>query len=855
MLCNKFVLFFLGGMLSFTLLPNASADEILDDIVLKTEANGEVNVEMKFAVPIQYLRHFPQRKSPNFSIYFKILSPLPAAQWQDFQKHRTPPSDVIRDITVITTDASTGPKIQVEFSRPAEFSVSMGKNAQSLIIHVIPDLVKPKDSTTPAPAKPGGVVIPPLIVPAVPAAVPKVPTPTVAAASVKPAAAPVPVAPAPVAAPAIPAPASVPMAPTPVATTMATASSPVATTAVPSGDVTVPNVVLAPSQLKLIHLPLGGKDGLPIFPDIEQVAPGSVKAAPPENLSPAEQLKRANDQAAVLMLQGGNALLAGQPFTATESFNKVLNLPPNKYSQDAQVWVAISREKSGQLAKAIVEFQTYLKLYPNGTWAKWVNDRLAILKVAAPAVFAELAKPSQALAPAKVQNTEFQTSEFGSLGMYYYTGRSRFSTTGGTVQATTTSRTVTDQKSFMSNVNLTAHAYNNEYDNRLVFQDFYAANLLPGQKNNNRLGAAFYDFRDRVENYSFRIGRQSGLGGGVMGRFDGISAGYDFASSYRVNVVSGRLADQTIDAKPTFLGSSVDFGLKDPLGGSIYAITQKSQGITGRKAVGGNLRYFEPTMNIMSMFDYDTQFKALNIFTLQGAYNGGGGGTDYNFILDRRRSPILDIRNSVNGTVTPMTTLLQNGWTLQDLILLANQRTGSTSTAQVGMTNHLSERWNVGTDVSLSKNSGLQASGTLLPDGSVGLEGFVPAMPPSGNTWTVSERLTGNGIIQPHDITNFSVSYSKSQLNNSKSFQFSNHSDLQEKWALDVSAHLNLQSDNMGGKATGISPTAKVSYKIINNLTADTQLGVDVTKSSSSVFQTSTTTTRYFMSLGVQWNF
>ncbi len=839
---NKFVLFFFWLLLCLAFVRHAAADEIIDDIILKPGASGEVSLEIKFAVPVQYVRHFPQKKSPNSTIFFNILSSVPKSQWQSSQAHRAPPSDVVRDITISIMDPGTGPKIQLDFTRPAEFTVSPGKNGQSLMIHITAEM-PPKNDAKPAPGPSGAALIPAVVAPVVVAAVPKAPAPaagapSTAATSAKPGAAPT------------PAPASAPVA---TAAPMP-ASAPAAASAVPTGEITSPIMPLPPMQGKLLRLPLGGKDGLPVFPDIEQVAPESAQAVPSTNLTPAQKMKRANDQAALLMLQGGKDMLAGKPFASTESFNGVLALPPNRYTEDAQLWVGISRERSGQLQKAILEFQTYLKLYPTGKYVSWVNNRLAVLKIAAPGVFAELAKPSQANVPAKMKNTEFHTMEFGSLGMYYYTGGSRIKTSGGN-QASVPAISVVDQKSLMTNVNMTANTYNNEYDNRLVFQDFYARNFLPNQKNNNRLGAFFYEFRDRTEGFSTRIGRQSGLGGGVMGRFDGISAGIDFLSDYRFNVVSGQLADLTLDSKPRFAGASVDFGIKSPIGGSFYTILQKADGFKDRQAVGGNLRYFNPSFNLMSMFDYDTQFKALNMVTLQGAYNSGGTGNDYNFIIDQRRSPILDVRNAVNGTVTPVATLLQNGWTFQDLITLANQRTGKTSSVAVGMTNHLNEKWNAGTDVSVAKNSGLAASGTLLPDGTFGLEGFVPAIPATPNVWTLSERLTGNGVFKPHDITNFIVSYSKGPTTSSESFQLSNHSDMADKWSLDLTMHFTHQGDNTGGSVNDISPTSRLTYRIQNNLSLDGQLGLDLTQNSNSVFQTKTTTFRYFASFGFQWNF
>jgi hypothetical protein len=286
-------------------------------------------------------------------------------------------------------------------------------------------------------------------------------------------------------------------------------------------------------------------------------------------------------------------------------------------------------------------------------------------------------------------------------------------------------------------------------------------------------------------------------------------------------------------------------------------INQTVSGFTDRRAVGGNVRYFDQRFNIMSMLDYDTQFKALNMFTVQGTLNGGGSGTDYNFLLDRRRSPVLDVRNAVNGTPVSVTTLIQNGFTTSDLILLANQRTSISTLAQVGMTNHLNEKWIIGTDFTIAKTAGMAASGGV-PDpvnGCIATEGCVPATPSSGNTWTISERMTGMGVIQPGDITNFSLSYTKGQLTTTEAFQVSNHADLQEKWTLDSALRLSFQSDSSGGKSNDLSPSVRVTYKVKRNLTADTQLGLDWNKTSSSVLQSSSSSFRQFVSFGFRLDF
>ena len=600
---------------------------------------------------------------------------------------------------------------------------------------------------------------------------------------------------------------------------------------------------------------LGGKDGLPVFPKIDEPIAAVENSPPTADMPLSEQIKRANNQAAKLMLQGRDALLSGEMFAAIEAFNNVLKLPGNQYSQDAQVWVGIAREKSGQPYKAKLEYETYLNLYPNGTAAAWVKDRLAKLNAVLPAVVA------QQTATPTAQHTDFQTTEYGSVSVYYYSGASRTDTiaTVGTQQIPT-SLTRTDQSTLLSSVNMTSRSYNNEFDNRMVFQEFNATNFLPQQPNRELLNAFYYDVKNRIDNYSLRVGRQSPYGGGVMGRFDGATAGYGVTQDTRVNVVAGQLADIMIGPKPVFAGVSVDLGTKGTFGGSVYVIKQMVSGLNDRQAVGGNARYFEQGMTAISMLDYDTQFKAVNMLTLQGTLSDGTG-TDYDFLLDHRRSPMLSILNAVNGTPTPIDVLLQSGFTQSDLIALAKQRTAISNLAMIGVNNRLDEKWQIGSDLMLSNISGMPQSGTLINGtvvngvtvgGTPGLDGFLPATPSTGTAWTLSGRLIGNDIFFSRDLSIASLSYTNSLLMSGETFLLNNHSFLQELLTLDSTLRLYLQS-SAGGKQDTISPVFKFGYRLRNVLTFETELGLELTKVTPGNLQSSTTTRKYF-SLGFRWD-
>jgi TolA-binding protein len=774
--------------------PGIASAEIIDDIKLKTDAKGEIDAYIKFTVPIQHLRYFPPQKSQYLVIYFNFVDNVSRDRWQGYERHRSPPSDVILDFAISTRDLNAGPKIEVKFNRTVEYTLKAGRDGRSLHLHIKPEQpMRNKEKESEA------VIAPP----------------TVAAAT-----------------------AAIPKTAVPGVSTGITAQPSIST-----------DIVAKPAQpsTSLSSKQLGGKDGLPPFPVIDETAQKAESVPPKGDLSLADQIMKANGEAAVFMAKGRDALLAGEMFAAIEAFNNTLKLPPNKYTQDAQVWVGIAREKSGQIAKAKLEYESYLKLYPDGTEAKWVKDRLAKLNAIMPAPPAAMPQPATAVAQV------FEFTEYGSFSLYYYHGLSHTdtTTTTGTVQ-TPFSQTVTDQSSLIGNMSVTARTFNGEYDNRMVFQDYYAANFLPGQDNKNRLNALFYDLNNRISNYSARFGRQSALGGGVLGRFDGVSAGYGFSPNWRANAVAGQLSDYQQVSSPVFYGASLDFGVKSQLGGSVYDIKQTVNGLPDRHAVGGDLRYFEQGKTALALVDYDTDFRALNMITLQGTLNLESG-TDLNFYIDHRRTPTLSIQNAVYGTTSSIDILLQNGWTIDDLRTLAKLRTGTANMAQFGFTSHLNGKWQIGTDLIFSNASGLPASGTLNPDFTTGLEGYVPEIPSSGTAWIITERLIGSGIITSRDVSLCSLSVSRSPALTGTTLLLNNHSLFGEPWELDTTLRLYWQTYN-SDKEYIVAPLLKLGYRVKSFLTLEAEGGVEFTNVKP-VAQPVSDITRQYYSVGFRWDF
>ena len=75
MICKKIhrLIFCMALVLLGALSSPVFADQIVDDISVHTVANGDVLAVIKFAYPIQYLRHFPEKDRPllpSISIYW-----------------------------------------------------------------------------------------------------------------------------------------------------------------------------------------------------------------------------------------------------------------------------------------------------------------------------------------------------------------------------------------------------------------------------------------------------------------------------------------------------------------------------------------------------------------------------------------------------------------------------------------------------------------------------------------------------------------------------------------------------------------------------------------------------------------
>jgi tetratricopeptide (TPR) repeat protein len=564
----------------------------------------------------------------------------------------------------------------------------------------------------------------------------------------------------------------------------------------------------------------------PPTPPQAAAVPSPTPAAPP--VAAAADVEA---QAAELMGRARAALQANQAEAAIDLLNRLLTLPPNKSTEAAQELIGEAREKNGEFAKARSEYALYLKLFPQGEGAERVRKRLAQLD----------ATTTTGERPAARERAPVKTMT-GSVSQYYFGGKSRIENVFNTpTTADRSTFTATDQSLLVSSVDLNGRYRSTDAEQRVVFRDSYNLSFLEDRGSFNRLNAAYYDYRGSSNAWSARLGRQTGLSGGLPGRFDGGVVGYGLWPSVRINVVGGVPVEFTnIESKRRFVGANVDVsGLLERWYGNVFGIRQTVDGIVDRQAVGAEVRYLDPQTTLYSVVDYDTSFKALNAGSLQGSWTSAGR-TSINLLWDRRRAPTLGTLNAVFGQPTTSIRDLLATMSEDEIRQLAKTITAVATQGLVGVTTPLSERWQVGADVRLVKVG-------ALPE--VVVNGVtMPAQPATGNVLSYSLQSIGSNLYSARDSSVFTLMLVNGPTYDSWLVTYNNVTGLFERFSFEPGLRYYHQRDTSDVRLARVSPSLRMSWRPTNASVLELDYLFERTRTTAPT--TSDTTTRHFLSVG-----
>jgi len=352
-----------------------------------------------------------------------------------------------------------------------------------------------------------------------------------------------------------------------------------------------------------------------------------------------------------------------------------------------------------------------------------------------------------------------------------------------------------------------------------VFRDAFTADYIK-DTGKQRLSALYFDYRSMVNGTSFRVGRQSPSGGGVLYRFDGLQAGYAFQPKWKVNAVYGVPSDLLLDTRRTFYGLSIDAeALTRELSGSAYVIQQVIDGEVDRRGIGADLRYFKGGLTASAQLDYDTVNKGINIAAIQGTWQVTEA-TVVNAMADRRTTPILSLGN-VLFFQNP--SLLAPARRIQDLLgttsieTLREQVKGLTpyqTQVHFGGTTSVAKNWQVGADFGITNVDAIRPVADLLPDGQAS----------TGNLWNAGAQLIGTNLYSARDTHVFNLSLLGGPTYHGTLLSYNNLSSLTEQWQFEPSAKYFTLRNTDGSRNDLWSAGLRAVYRIHKQVALETEL-------------------------------
>lgn len=549
---------------------------------------------------------------------------------------------------------------------------------------------------------------------------------------------------------------------------------------------------------------------------------------------------------------------AGRWPEAIEAFNQLLELPPNSQSAEAQAQVGRAHQRKGDPARARAEFETYLQTYPNGPEADAIRRELAALAAPPP-------RPATAPDPKPAPDTTLT----GSVSSTYYGGngqvRSRDfqdSPIAGLPQVAGEPQLSSDRsRQLYSDVDVNWRRRNAEVDQRFVLRDSYLSDFVRSDKSRNRLSALYFDHRSIAGGWGLRVGRQSPSGSGIMGRFDGVSATYNLAPRVKLGAAVGDPTDRFFESRRRFAGISVDAErVLGNLGGSLFAIQQRIDGVVDRRAVGVDLRWFQGGKTVFAQFDYDVLIRGLNIASVQGTWILEDN-TVLNALFDRRALTLLTLGNSLTfGDATNPGVLFRRiderlaSSTLQALRDQVRRTTPMVTQAQIGITKPWSKTWQTAASLSLVN------TGAIPPVPEVA--GFEQGRPATGNVITASAQIIGLNLYSPRDTHVLSASFIDGPMLKGFLMAYNNSSFLAEVWQLEPSLQYYRDRGDTGSRSERWTPGLRLTYRGFKRLALESALTVELGRGSrlsvdgtGAVTTTDEATRRVNYSLGVRYEY
>lgn len=569
-------------------------------------------------------------------------------------------------------------------------------------------------------------------------------------------------------------------------------------------------------------------------------APGSrvdrfMVPVPPAAATSTLDAARTGKQMDELMGQGKTAIIQADYGLATQQYRQALELPRNKYTRKALEYLGLSLELDGRSADAEVVYQAFLQRYPEGEHSERVQQRLQSLQTATQVPREPLRKGREKQTPDVIkpvvseivpEESDYSADFYGSFSNFY---------NGFVLQTSEGAELV--QSAIQADLFLSGMLKTRDWSFRANFTGGQLINTIGrrGSSSTTRINNGYLDMTHEGRGFNARLGRQVGYNGGVLGRFDGVRAGYRLNEMLRLNAVFGFPVEYTSVTRENndnvFYGFNADIlNIQAPmdtkLDFNVFFIQQFIDGLEDRLAIGGDVRLFSENLNLFSQIDYDVIYSTLNIATLNGNWRLPTQ-TSINFLLDYRKAPILTTSNALLGNVlAPNIDGLRSLLTTDQIRELARNNSVDSATFTLGFSHPFTEKYQLNADFTATNLS-------QTPDGVVrspfnnNEDLIIEGIPGTGWEYFTSAQLMGNNLFSRGDFYALNFRYASLQTSNRYGISLNSRVPLMED--LDFSPRFRV--DHRVGQQNvndwTFAPSLQMRYRLFKGLQFEAEVGAE----------------------------
>ncbi len=506
-----------------------------------------------------------------------------------------------------------------------------------------------------------------------------------------------------------------------------------------------------------------------------------------------------------LMEEARLAMVEKNYSRAVQLYESILTFPENPYSKRALEFLGLARERSNNFAQAKLIYDEYLAKYPEGEDADRIRQRIAgFLTAQDEQPRQELRKASEGAQTASRKDPKWDI--FGGFSQFYQLDRLETETDSSTVQ-----------HDLVTDLDLIARYRKNDYEFAARFSGGYLYSFLrPGDPNDTRVSTMYFEALNGLKDHSLRIGRQTRNTGGVLGRYDGFLFGYRINEWAKLNFNTGTPVDSSTSGLSTdrfFYGANVDIGtLWDHWDFNIFAIEQKANGFTDRRAIGGEASYFDQSKTMFTLIDYDIFYDDLNTFLFLGTWTAPTR-TLFNLSVDYRNSPLLTSSNAIQGQNVDVIGQLKNQFSSDQIFQLAEDRTPKSQTYIIGATHPINDTFQFNADLTVTRLEKTPASGGVGVTERTGLDFFY------------STTLIASSLFKEGDTANMGLSYSDTTSSDTISWTTNFRYPVNQELRINPRFRINSRENLDKSEELIVRPELRVVYRLKRSLSLELEMG------------------------------